>query len=36
MTIAVDLGDNCIQNIHLGRYSFGYTVGNVVLRLCAT
>ena len=26
------LGDNCIQNFHLGRYIFGYTVGNLVLR----
>ena len=26
------LGDNCIQNIHLGRYIVGYTVGNLVLR----
>ena len=26
------LGDNCIQNSHLGRYIFGYTVGNLVLR----
>ena len=22
------LGDNCIQNFHLGRYIVGYTVGN--------
>ena len=22
------LGDNCIQNCYLGRYIFGYTVGN--------
>ena len=29
---AVDLGDNCIQNFHLGRYIVGYTVGNLVLR----
>ena len=27
-----DLGDNCIQNFHLGRYIVGYTVGNLVLR----
>ena len=27
----VHLGDNCIQNFHLGRYIVGYTVGNVVL-----
>ena len=27
-----DLGDNCIQNFHLGRYFVGYTVGNLVLR----
>ena len=26
------LGDNCIQNLHLGRYIVGYTVGNLVLR----
>ena len=28
----VCLGDNCIQNFHLGRYIVGYTVGNLVLR----
>ena len=27
----VYLGDNCIQNFHLGRYIVGYTVGNLVL-----
>ena len=26
------LGDNCIQNFHLGRYIVGYAVGNLVLR----
>ena len=26
------LGDNCIQNFHLGRYIVVYTVGNFVLR----
>ena len=26
------LGDNHIQNFHLGRYIVGYTVGNLVLR----
>ena len=26
------LGDNCIQNFHLGRYIVEYTVGNLVLR----
>ena len=26
------LGDNCIQKIYLGRYTVGYTVGNLVLR----
>ena len=26
-----ELGDNCIQNFHLGRYVVGYTVGNLVL-----
>ena len=25
-------GDNCIQNLHLGRYNVGYTVRNLVLR----
>ena len=25
------LGDNCIQNFHLGRYIVGYTVRNLVL-----
>ena len=28
----VHLGDNCIQNFHLGRYIVVYTVGNLVLR----
>ena len=28
----VYLGDNCIQNFHLGRYIVGYTVGNLILR----
>ena len=28
----VYLGDNCIQNFHLGRYIVGYTVGNFFLR----
>ena len=27
-----DLGDNCIQNFHLGRYIVGYMVGNLVLK----
>ena len=26
------LGENCIQNFHLGRYMVGYTIGNLVLR----
>ena len=26
------LGDNCIQNFHMGRYIDGYTVGNLVLK----
>ena len=30
--LAIYLGDNCIQNFHLGRYIVGYTVGNLVLR----
>ena len=29
---ALELGDNCIQNFHLGRYIVGYTVGHLVLR----
>ena len=29
---ATNLGDNCIQNFHLGRYIVGYTVGNLTLR----
>ena len=29
------LGNNCIQNFHLGRYIVGYTVENSVLRRCA-
>ena len=28
----LELGDNCIQIFHLGRYIVGYTVGNFVLR----
>ena len=28
----IHLGDNCIQNFHLGRYIVGYMVGNLVLR----
>ena len=28
----IQLGDNCIQNFHLGRHIVGYTVGNLVLR----
>ena len=28
----VYLGDNCIQNFHLGKYILGYTVGNLVLQ----
>ena len=31
-TLIRHLGDNCIQNFHLGRYIVGYTVGNLVLR----
>ena len=26
------LGDNCIQNVHLGKYIVGYMVGNSFLR----
>ena len=29
----IQLGDNGIQNFHLGRYIVGYTVGNLVLRV---
>ena len=32
LTCIFELGDNCIQNFHLGRYIVGYTVGNLVLR----
>ena len=32
MEFVFKLGDNCIQNFHLGRYIVGYTVGNLVLR----
>ena len=32
IVIVFKLGDNCIQNFHLGRYIVGYTVGNLVLR----
>ena len=32
LEIAPDLGDNQIQNFHLGRYIIGYTVGNLALR----
>ena len=30
-SIVIHLGDNCIQNFHLGRYIVGYTDGNLVL-----
>ena len=30
--ISTELGDNCIQNFHFGRYIVRYTVGNIVLR----
>ena len=30
-TNTLELGDNCIQNFHLGRYIVGYTVRNIVL-----
>ena len=32
MILTIYLGDNCIQNFHLGRYIVGYMVGNLVLR----
>ena len=31
LDIVDNLGDNCIQNFHLGRYIVGYTIGNLVL-----
>ena len=31
-TSLIDLGDNCIQNVHLGRYIVSYLVGNFILR----
>ena len=34
--ICGNLGDNCIQKFHLRRYIVGYTVGNLVLRRCAS
>ena len=30
--MGIKLKDNCIQNLHLGRYIVKYTVGNQVLR----
>ena len=36
VNISVKLGDNCIQNFHLGRYIVGYRVGNLVLRRCVS
>ena len=32
LILCIQLGDNSIQNFHLGRYIVGYTVGNLVLR----
>ena len=32
----MQLGDNCIQNFHLGRYIIGYAVENLVLWRCAS
>ena len=32
--LAIKLGDNCIQNLHLGRYIVGYVDGNLILRRC--
>ena len=32
LVILNKLGDNCIQNFHLGSYIVGYTVGNLVLQ----
>ena len=28
--MSAQLGENCIQNFHLGRYIVGYAVGNLV------
>ena len=35
-TCKYHLGDNCIQNFHLGRCIVGYMVGNLILRQCAS
>ena len=32
VSLRINLGENCIQNFHLGRYIIGYTVENLVLR----
>ena len=32
ISVVVYLGDNCIQNVYLGRYIIWYMVGNSVLR----
>ena len=29
--LSIQLGANCIQNFHLGRYIVGYKIGNIVL-----
>ena len=33
---SIHLGDNCIQNFHLGSYVVGYMVGNFVLWRCVS
>ena len=33
-SIFYKLGDNCIQNVHLGRYNVEYTVRNLFIRWC--
>ena len=32
ITVAVESGDNCMQNLHLGRYIVVYMIGNLVLQ----
>ena len=32
----IKLGDNCIQNFHLGSNTVSYTLGNLVLRSCVS
>ena len=32
LSTLLSLGVNCIQNVHLGRYIFGFKIGNFILR----